>query len=98
MKPRWPRRANSSTPGTKDVELAAHDLLQYLDTKTGLEPTRRRTLSKNRRRLVRRAVDERPFWWSCRESNPPKTAVELRKRARKCSKVFEATWENTGRH
>jgi hypothetical protein len=23
----------------KDVELAAHDLLQYLDKKTGLEPT-----------------------------------------------------------
>ena len=25
----------------KDVELAAHDLLQYLDKKTGLEPTTR---------------------------------------------------------
>src|SRR3954466_8241084 len=25
----------------KDVELAAHDLLQYLDKKTGLEPTAR---------------------------------------------------------
>jgi hypothetical protein len=23
----------------KDIELAAHDLLQYLDKKTGLEPT-----------------------------------------------------------
>jgi hypothetical protein len=30
----------------KDVELAAHDLLQYLDKNTGLEPTRRRTPSK----------------------------------------------------
>lgn len=29
----------------KDVELAAHDLLQYLDKKAGLEPTRRRTPS-----------------------------------------------------
>jgi hypothetical protein len=29
----------------KDVELAAHDLLQYLDKKTGLEPTRKRTPS-----------------------------------------------------
>jgi hypothetical protein len=29
----------------KDVELAAHDLLQYLDKKTGLEPTRRRSPS-----------------------------------------------------
>ena len=27
----------------KDVELAAHDLLQYLDKKTGLKPTRTRT-------------------------------------------------------
>jgi hypothetical protein len=27
----------------KDVELAAHDPLQYVDKKTGLEPTRRRT-------------------------------------------------------
>jgi hypothetical protein len=26
----------------KDVELAAHDLLQYLDTKTGLKSTRKR--------------------------------------------------------
>ena len=26
----------------KDVELAAHDLLQYLDKKTGLEPTGKR--------------------------------------------------------
>lgn len=26
----------------KDVELAAHDLLQYLDNKTGLKPTRQR--------------------------------------------------------
>ena len=29
----------------KDVELAAHDLLQYLDKKTGLEPIRRMTPS-----------------------------------------------------
>ena len=29
----------------KDVELAAHDLLQYLDRKTGLEPTQRRPTS-----------------------------------------------------
>ena len=29
----------------KDVELAAHDLLQYLDKKTGLAPTRQRTPS-----------------------------------------------------
>ena len=29
----------------KDVELAAHDLLQYLDKKTGLAPTRKRTPS-----------------------------------------------------
>ena len=29
----------------KDVELAAHDLLQYLDKKAGLEPTRRSTPS-----------------------------------------------------
>ncbi|MDT5186029.1 MAG: hypothetical protein QOI29_4187 [Mycobacterium sp.] len=27
----------------KDVELAAHDLLQYLDRKTGLEPTQKRS-------------------------------------------------------
>jgi hypothetical protein len=27
----------------KDVELAAHDLLQYLDKKAGLEPTQERT-------------------------------------------------------
>jgi hypothetical protein len=26
----------------KDIELAAHDLLQYLDRKTGLEPTQKR--------------------------------------------------------
>jgi hypothetical protein len=26
----------------KDIELAAHDLLQYLDKKTGLEPTQKR--------------------------------------------------------
>jgi hypothetical protein len=26
----------------KDVEVAAHDLLQYLDRKTGLEPTQKR--------------------------------------------------------
>jgi hypothetical protein len=29
----------------KDVELAAHDLLQYLDKKTGLEPSRKKTPS-----------------------------------------------------
>ena len=29
----------------KDVEPAAHDLLQYLDKKAGLEPTQRRTPS-----------------------------------------------------
>ena len=29
----------------KDVELAAHELLQYLDKTTGLEPTRRKTPS-----------------------------------------------------
>jgi hypothetical protein len=29
----------------KDVELAAHDLLQYLDNKTGLKPTHTRTPS-----------------------------------------------------
>ena len=29
----------------KDVELAAHELLQYLDKKTGLEPTRGRAPS-----------------------------------------------------
>ena len=27
----------------KDIELAAHDLLQYLDNKTGLKPSRKRT-------------------------------------------------------
>jgi hypothetical protein len=29
----------------KDIELAAHELLQYLDKRTGLEPTRKRTPS-----------------------------------------------------
>lgn len=29
----------------KDVELAAHELLQYLDKTTGLEPTRKKTPS-----------------------------------------------------
>ena len=27
----------------KDIDLAAHDLLQYLDKKTGLEPTQKRS-------------------------------------------------------
>jgi hypothetical protein len=29
----------------KDIELAAHDLLRYLDKKTGLKPARNRTPS-----------------------------------------------------